>query len=57
MPAAAMRSGFVVVNSPHGNRLAGLLQGFKTVLIQALITKSTIKSLDVRVLRCAARLN
>ena len=57
MPAAAMRSGFVVVNSPHGNRLAGLLQGFKTVLIQALITKSTIKILDVRVLRCAARLN
>ena len=54
--ATAMRSGFIVVNSPCGNRLTGLLQGFKPVLIQALITKRTIETLDVRVLRWAARL-
>ena len=52
-----MRSGFVVVNSPCGNGNTGLLQGFKPVLIQALITKRAVKALDVVVLRWAARLD
>ena len=52
-----MRSGLVVVGSPRGYRLTGLLQRLKPVLIQAFITKRAVKALDVGVLRWAARLD
>ena len=52
-----MRSGLVVIESPRGNGKTRLLQGFKPVFIQALITKRTVKALDVGVLRLAAWLN
>ena len=52
-----MRSNLVVVCPPGGNGLAGLLQGFKPVLIEALIPEGAVKALDICVLRWAARLD
>ena len=52
-----MRSGLVVVNSPRGYDLTGLLQRLKPVLIQTFITKRAVKALDVSVLRRTARLD
>ena len=52
-----MRSGLVVINSPRGYRLTGLLQRLKPVLIQALITQCAVKALDLRILGRATRLD
>ena len=52
-----MRSGLVVVGSPRGYRLTGLLQRLKPVLIQAFITKRAVKALNIGVLRRAAGLD
>ena len=46
-----------MTNSPCGNRLTGLLQGFKPALVQALIAKRTIETLDLRILRRTAWLD
>ena len=47
----------VVVGSPLGYRLTGLLHRLKPVFIQALVPKRAVKALDVSVLRRTARLN
>jgi len=47
----------VVVVSPSRNDLAGLLQGFKTVLIQALVPEGTVEAFDVGLLGRTARLD
>ena len=52
-----MGPGLVVVGSALGYCLTGLLQRLQPVFIQVLITKRTVKALDVVVLRWAARLN
>ena len=57
MPAAAARSGLVVVISPSGYRLTGKLKGFKPVLLQAYVFEGSIEVVGVGVLRWAARLN
>ncbi len=54
-PTAAVRSDLVVVTPPCGNGLAGLLQGLKPVLIEALISEGAVEAFDVRVLGWAAR--
>jgi hypothetical protein len=52
-----VRSDLLVVGSPCGNDLAGLLQRFKPVLVQALITEGAVETLDVGVLGRATRLD
>ena len=52
-----MRPDLVVIGSPCGNALAGLLQRLEPVLIQTLIAKGAVEALDVRILGRAARLN
>jgi hypothetical protein len=56
-PTAAVRPDLVVVGSPFGDGLAGLLQRLEPVLIQTLIAKGAVEALDVRILCRAARLN
>ena len=45
---------FLCSQASSGNGNAGLLQGFKPVLIQALVPEGAVKALDVSVLRWAA---
>ena len=52
-----MQSDLVVVQSPSGDRLTGLLQRLKPVLIQTFIPERAIEALDVSFLRRAARLD
>ena len=49
-PATHVRPDLVVVSSPCGDGLAGLLQRFELVFIQTFIAKGAFKALDVRVL-------
>ena len=56
-PATAVRPGFVVVCPPYGDCLACLLQGLKPVLVQALVAKGAVETLDVGVLGGTAWLN
>jgi len=56
-PTTAVRPDLVVVGSPCGDALSGLLQRLEPVLIQTFIAKGAVKALDVRVLGRAARLN
>ena len=56
-PTAAVRPDLVVVGSPCGNALAGLLQRLEPVLIEAFIAESAVEALDVRVLGRAAWLD
>ena len=56
-PATAVRPDLVVIGSPCGNALAGLLQRLEPALIQALVAKGAVEALDVRILGRAARLN
>ena len=46
-----MGSDLVVVGSPCGDDLAGLLQGFKPVLVEAFISERAVEALDVGILR------
>ena len=45
-----MGSDLVVVGSPCGDDLAGLLQGFKPVLVEAFISERAVEALDVGIL-------
>lgn len=54
--AADQRFQLAVVDSPDSNRLARLLRGFKSVLIEALIPEGSVETLDVGGLRCTAKL-
>ena len=52
-----MRSGLVVIESPRGYRLTGLLQRLKPVFVQTFIPEPAIEALDVCVLSRTAWLN
>jgi hypothetical protein len=56
-PTAAVWPDFVVVGSPCGDAVAGLLQRLEPVLNQTLIAKGAVEALDVRLMGRAARLN
>jgi len=56
-PATVVRPDLVVVGSPCGNALAGLLQRLEPVLIQTLLAKDAVEALGIRILGRAARLN
>ena len=56
-PTAAARSDLVVVKSPFGTSLTGLIQRLNPALIQALVPKRAVKAPDVGVLCWTARLD
>ncbi len=54
---AAVWPDFVVVPAPLSDARSGLLQGLKPLLVQALVTKLAIETLDVAVLHGPTWLN
>src|SRR5512139_3352955 len=54
---AAVRAHLVVVATPVGDGLAGLLQRLEPVLVEALVAELAVEALDVAVLHGFARLD
>ena len=52
-----MRPNLVVVASPVGDGLAGLLQSLEPVLVEALVAELAVEALDAAVLHELARLD